>query len=404
MSEQGYLHHRSNNFGKIPAALMHNKNITDGAKVLYAHMHWRYGGNCQNWEGRESMAEYFGVSETTISNRVQELESHDWIIVVQRGINQNTGNYQTPIYHVFEIQKDCKVWRRKPPMLESEQTIREKKPVKLRKSRKGKGGNPKFKTPSTQVDPVNSGFPGRNNSSSHYPVPSHPDSSLTAGAVVGASMREQIIAILKRDGKTNTTKLIKELGQAAQMYLHALVQEGVIRDNYQGYVLATEDDAGKPSEVDTFIEGQQRLEEVPDYIKTAAPDVVPMIYEVQVEFNVDGWKSRWIAETLLGKATRAGWKEFNVSPPLVPDDVKPFVAHYRETVLGGNQNKPVVQNAEGLQSAALVWMKAGKPKSPNIIRQPTLFTPPQSAALTEDERRENARIMREAKAAKEGAS
>ncbi len=73
--EDGQLHQRSRNYGKVPHAIMHDLKLTDGAVRLYAHMHWRYGSNHQNFEGRRSMAQMLGVSERTISNRTRELEA-----------------------------------------------------------------------------------------------------------------------------------------------------------------------------------------------------------------------------------------------------------------------------------------------------------------------------------------
>jgi hypothetical protein len=110
VGEKGYLHRTARSFGKLPEALLHDPNISDGAKVLYAHMHWRYGSNGQNFEGQRSMAEMLGVkSRETIRKRIEELERADWIVVIRR--HKERGQYVTNFYHVFESQEDCRAWK-----------------------------------------------------------------------------------------------------------------------------------------------------------------------------------------------------------------------------------------------------------------------------------------------------
>lgn len=172
MSDEGQLHQRSNHFAKIPSAVIHDKRLSDGAVRLYGHMHWRYGNNHMNFEGRESVAKYLGVSPTTISNRIKELEAYGWVVVVERDFNVKTGNYQTPFYHVFEVRKSAFAFRRSYKPKEGER-VRPLPKLEARKSRAGVGGKPSHKekdTPSTQVDPVhpvNSSLHGAVNSSSH---------------------------------------------------------------------------------------------------------------------------------------------------------------------------------------------------------------------------------------------
>lgn len=110
MQERGYLHRRSDDFGKVPEELMHDLNLTDGAVRLYAHMHWRYGSNCDDHEGRKSMGEMLGVGVSTISSRVKELVDANWVVVVAR---YNNKGRTTNFYHVFELQTDCIEWKRK---------------------------------------------------------------------------------------------------------------------------------------------------------------------------------------------------------------------------------------------------------------------------------------------------
>src|SRR5574340_642325 len=107
MEEKGYLHRRSRSYSKADIALTLDTTLTDGAYRLYHYMHWRYGSNCDNHEGQQSMAEALGVSQPTISNRVAELVDHDWVVAIQR--NGRQGRI-TNFYHVFEYQDDCQAW------------------------------------------------------------------------------------------------------------------------------------------------------------------------------------------------------------------------------------------------------------------------------------------------------
>ncbi len=144
LTGDGYLHRRSDNFGKLPVELMHNKSISDGAKVQYAHMHWRYGSTCKNFEGRASMADMLGVSEATITHRANELEQNDWVIVVPQ---YNRKGRTTNFYHIFELQSDCREWRKdhnisKPALPAKAKSV---------KRRNGIGGKPSHKGEETQV-------------------------------------------------------------------------------------------------------------------------------------------------------------------------------------------------------------------------------------------------------------
>jgi hypothetical protein len=138
MTDDGVLHNTRRTFGKVMELLLHNTAITDGAIRLYAHMHWRYGQSKRNWEGQRSMAKYLGVTEKTISARIQELEQHDWVVVVLRGYNPKTGAFQTPYYHVFEDQADCIAFR-EDFQPQTNEALREKGHGRVRKSRQGAG-------------------------------------------------------------------------------------------------------------------------------------------------------------------------------------------------------------------------------------------------------------------------
>ena len=140
MSDQGSLHQRSTDYGKLPAKLMHDQTVTDGAKILYAHMHWRYGNNHQNFESLSSMGKALGVSDQTIANRVHELEAANWVVTIERR-SAEKGNFISNFYHVFEVQGSAKKFRSSYKSSDGE-TIREAPLARVKKSRKGKGGNP----------------------------------------------------------------------------------------------------------------------------------------------------------------------------------------------------------------------------------------------------------------------
>jgi hypothetical protein len=185
MTEQGKVH--GSTFGKVPPELMHDQSITDGAVRLYAHMHWRYGQNHQNFEGQRSMAKYLSVSTTTIRKRIEELEAKDWVVTITREYNRKTGNFSTPFYHVFVSQPDCKDFRETYVLQEGEVLYEQPIPLE-RKSRKGVGGKssnlPNRANSSSHGHDnssynggTNSGSHGQANSSSHYPESVYPDSS-----------------------------------------------------------------------------------------------------------------------------------------------------------------------------------------------------------------------------------
>lgn len=206
MSDQGILHRRSRDFGKTPEVLMHDIDVTDGAVRLYSHMHWRYGQNQKNFEGLSSMAEMLGVTEQTIAARIKELESKDWVVVIERGLSSKTGNFQTPFYHVFEVQRDARELRKEYQPAEGE-SIRAKPTVaRKRKSRKGVGGtseniikfnedrtnsNKSGRTNLNKSGPTNLNKSGRTNLNKHYPDSSYPDSITPAPDGADAAVEEK---------------------------------------------------------------------------------------------------------------------------------------------------------------------------------------------------------------------
>lgn len=220
MTDSGQLHEKERQFAKVPAALIHDKRISPGAVRCYAHMHWRYGKSHLNFEGRQSIADYLGVSERSISAYIKELEAFGWVVVVEREFNPKTGHYQTPYYHVFEVRKAAHHFRQTYQCAEGEH-VRDLPKLtnkELHKSRKGIGGR--------KANRVNSSSPG--NSSSHgegnHPVNS---SSTYLDAVkdypdaAGDDLppRPTIFKLLEDlTGQTLTGLLVEDLKDAAKEY------------------------------------------------------------------------------------------------------------------------------------------------------------------------------------------
>lgn len=136
-SETGQVH--TPLFGKVMLALLHDLTITDGAKVLFAHMHYRYGYGKKedNHEGQKSMAAALGVTEKTIRNRIDELEANDWIVTIYDE-HDKKGNWQRCHYHIFETQDECRKFRASYKPVGKEE-LKAKPESRERVSRKGKG-------------------------------------------------------------------------------------------------------------------------------------------------------------------------------------------------------------------------------------------------------------------------
>lgn len=150
MTDAGELHKEKRSFARVPSAMIHDSRISSGALRCYAHMHWRYGQNHLNFEGRKSISTYLGVSETMVTRYLKELEAYGWIVVVIREPDQKTGQRKTPYYHVFEKRKASDIFRKEYACKPGE-TLRAKSKIEHRKLRSGKGGRPthKEKTPET---------------------------------------------------------------------------------------------------------------------------------------------------------------------------------------------------------------------------------------------------------------
>jgi DNA-binding MarR family transcriptional regulator len=123
-------------FAQVPILLILDSRLSDGAIRLYAYMQWRAGQNSRNFEGRDSIAEAMGISETTVTKRAAELEAADWIVIIRR---RNKTGKSTNFYKVFDSQDDCCQWRAK------HQLPKPQRQVRARKTRAGVGGRPHHK-------------------------------------------------------------------------------------------------------------------------------------------------------------------------------------------------------------------------------------------------------------------
>lgn len=391
IEDAGLLHSKPDTFGKSPAPLIHDKNITDGACRLYAHMHWRYGRNQKNFEGRGSIAEFLGVSKTTITNRIKELEAADWIVVVERRKTGDASNFQTPFYHVFETQADARNFRKhfKP---RSGQALRDKPEQVVRKTRKGKGGNPKRKaTASTQVEPdtrVNSGSHGspvtRVNSGSHYPDSvSYPDSeSLTPD---GGWQIKDIVQFVEQRGKTTYSTLVATFGREAQLEIQKLVRDGKLKDDFDGYSIPTGSDE-QPSPVDDYLATQ-----------VEPPNEYDLLLErVEHHFAVSGLYSKDMTAMLRGTSDTGDWKANNLKTPVTADEFDDWVDYYKTKQRPGAS---LPQNPEKLAGYVNGWVKLGKPKRlfHSSTRVATPLAPP--PALNDSDR---AALSEQIRAMKEG--
>jgi hypothetical protein len=320
--DDGILHSHDKTFGKLPAVLIHDTGITDGAKVLYAHMHWRYGRNRKNFEGRAKMAQHLGVTETTITKRIQELEAAHWIVVIERGRSDKGGAYQTPFYHIFESQDDAEYFRFYYKPKEGE-TVRPRSYVEPRKSRKGKGGNPKLKAASTQVHGVNSSSHGAVNSSSHYPEAFDLDSiSLASGD-----------AVRKVQSKSQTVRS-KPISQAEQHPERTEAEWAVIR--------------------------QQRIDEsMAQGNREAArqKNFAELEKAVKVLPGVSGKLATQYAHMINGTATKGVYAEYRIVGGITAVEFEAFLGWY-----GRHYPKQgIPKEVEKLYGYIMEWIDCGKP-------------------------------------------
>ena len=77
-------------FAQVPAALLLDNSVRDGAKTLFAYLVWRQGQNEKAWPSVETMRKDIGVkSARTIQAYVGALESAGWLTVRSRRGSSN---------------------------------------------------------------------------------------------------------------------------------------------------------------------------------------------------------------------------------------------------------------------------------------------------------------------------
>lgn len=181
VKEVGYLHRRTNDYGKVPGELMRDKTISHGAVRLYAYMHWRYGNNMQNFESQESIAEALGVTDRSIRNWLKELQAARWVIVIERKDKRN--RHISNRYHVFEVQEECDEWRKRLKL--------DVPAPKTKKSRAGAGGKPTHKDKQAEPaadSPLEEAKEAPNTSGTQFPMGQR--NSVSGGA--GESQRNSV--------------------------------------------------------------------------------------------------------------------------------------------------------------------------------------------------------------------
>lgn len=310
MSDKTILH-SDNTFGKSPAPLIHDPNITDGAARQYAHMHWRAGQSQESFEGQPNMAKIFGLTRQTIANRINELAANDWIVVVARGFSAKTGNYRTHIYHVFELQAVCCEFRDTYQPADGE-TLLDKPALTQRKSRKGKGGNPKLKALHEQrkneANHVNSGLHDHVNSGLHGGV----NLSLHGGVNSGLHYPDSLDPDPSYPDSLNTLPNGNDSAHVASSPLP------VVEEKTPGKRSGTNGSEDPPTLVP------------PPPSPTKEPTAHQQLFGAVVEvWGHDGAWAGNIACMVGGYSQLKGWKEYNFTPAGTPDGVRVFGAWYK---------------------------------------------------------------------------
>lgn len=78
-------------------------------------------------------------------------------------------------------------------------------------------------------------------------------------------------------------------------------------------------------------------------------DAIKAVWKYTAALNTD------MAKMLTGKATKKGWKEYNITPAMTPDEVIAWAAWYRRTELKGNPDLNMLANHAGVQSSVYYW-------------------------------------------------
>lgn len=78
-------------------------------------------------------------------------------------------------------------------------------------------------------------------------------------------------------------------------------------------------------------------------------DAIKAVWKYMAGLNGD------MAKMLTGKAVKKGWKEYNITPAMTPDEVVEWAAWYRKAELGGDSKLNMLANHAGVQSSVYYW-------------------------------------------------
>ena len=77
-------------FVQVPVTVLHDPELSAGAKLAYATMLW-YAWRLDSYPGDRHMASDLRVSERSIRNYLSELRKTGWIQIAERGLGQTTS-------------------------------------------------------------------------------------------------------------------------------------------------------------------------------------------------------------------------------------------------------------------------------------------------------------------------
>ena len=81
-------------------------------------------------------------------------------------------------------------------------------------------------------------------------------------------------------------------------------------------------------------------------------DAIKAVWKYTAALNTD------MAKMLTGKAIKKGWKEYNITPAMTPDEVIAWAAWYRRTELKGDSDLNMLEVRAKIQSSVYYWREA----------------------------------------------
>lgn len=86
----------------------------------------------------------------------------------------------------------------------------------------------------------------------------------------------------------------------------------------------------------------------------------PMYDAIKDVWQLEGALNGDFAKMLMGTATKAGFKEYNLNPPMTPDEVRKWAAWWKL----GHPDLTMLQGHGKVYSSVVTWRKAGSPDTP----------------------------------------